>query len=415
FLTILKHSFDQLDGVIFNPQDNTILTARGYGNVTFWTKDGTYLKTNPWHSEPINTFKFSPDSDLIVSADESGIVKLFRIGGFNKKDLKEEWNDILDNDVSAVSFSPNSQIFVTGYTEGKIKIWKRKRDGRLLEKLIPAHTARVSGLSFSRDGEVFASGSTDGTVKLWNKNGSLKETLLDNDKLEVSRVAFSSAPDPNKQIIAAVINKKISPETCQNTDKLLSIRKLKKLNKLVRGVSDKLLEMFNRDSKDPKTDQKTYRGIIKLWDRDGEWHKTFTAHCDFINAIAFSHNGDYIATASDDQTVKVWKTDNCKKNDCKKGSRTFYGHNDRVIGLAFSPDGKKIASASEDKIVLLWDRNIEQKLPELEKYACDWMKNYLKNNKNPELKESDRKLCNSQNKLKTFYKNLVQKFKKKFM
>ncbi len=415
-LTILKHSFDRLDGVIFNPNDKTILTARGYGNVTFWSKDGRYLKTKPWHSEPINTFKFSPDGKLIRSADESGNVKLSRTGGSN--DLKLEWTDKLQNDVLAVSFSPDNEIFVTGDTKGKIQI--RKRDHSLLETS-EKHQKAVRGLSFSPDGEVFASGSLDGTVKLWNINGSLKETLLDNDKLEVSRVAFS--PDKDQQIIAAVIKQKISPETCQDTDKLLNISLWKlELNKLLTRVSDELLEMFNRDSKDPKINQKTpsetYQRIIKLWKIDGTELTTFTAHCDFVNAIAFSPDGKSIATASDDQTVKVWKTDDWKTDDWKKEPTTFYGHNDRVIGLAFSPDGQKIASASEDKIVLLWDVDIKQELPELRKRACEWMEDYLKNNQ--KLDESDRQLCNNiktsqENKLKTFYRKFLQKFQKKFM
>ncbi|MDY7008268.1 MAG: caspase family protein [Cyanobacteriota bacterium] len=393
-LKILKHSFDRLHGVIFLPNNNTILTARGHGNVTFWSQDGTYIDTDTWHSGRINTFKFILDSKLIVSADKRGSVKLFRTGGSNKEDLKEEWKDKLQNNVSAVSFSPDSQIFVIGDTNGKIEI--RKRDGSW-RKTMKEHQKSVSGLSFSRDGEVFASGSLDGTVKLWNKNGSPKKTIHNDSKLPVFGVAFSLAQHRDKQIIAAVINQKITPETCQETDNLLN-RPLWKLksNKLVTGVSDKLSEMFNTDSKDNQTTpSETYQGIIKLWKIDGTELTTFIAHCDFVNAIAFSPDGKSIATASNDQTVKIWKIDNCKKNDCKKESRTFYGHNDRVIGLAFSPDGKKIASASEDKTVLLWDVNIEQELPALREYACKWMQSYLKNNKNPELKDSDRNLCNN--------------------
>ncbi|MGD1703663.1 caspase family protein [Dapis sp. BLCC M229] len=351
-LRILKHSFDQLYGVNFNHDGNTILTARGYGDVTFWNKDGTFLKTEPWHSRRINTFKFIPDSKLIVSAARDGSVRISRADGNEIEPIKPPPpGELKQNYVLAVSFSPDSQIFVTGDNKGKIKIWKQ--DGSSLETS-EKHQKSVQGLSFSPDGEVFASGSLDGTVKLWNINGSLERTLLDNDndsKLRVFGVAFSPDKEPDKQIIAVRINK----------------------------------------------------NQVKLLDRDGKEQAVLKGHKRYISAVAFSPNGQQIATASHDQTVKLWGRNG-------KEQKTFYGHNDRVIGLAFSPDGNRIASASDDKTVLLWDVNIKQELPELREYTCQWMQNYLKNNRN--LEKSDRQLCNSQNNLKTFYIKFLQKLRK---
>ncbi|NES08118.1 MAG: WD40 repeat domain-containing protein [Okeania sp. SIO2F4] len=278
-------------------------------------------------------------------------MRISRADGNQIELLKPHPGELKQNQVLAVSFSPESQIFVIGDITGKIEI--RKRDGSL-QNTIEAHKLPVLGLSFSPDGKVFASGSGDGTAKLWNINGSLERILLDNDnnnsKLRVFGVAFSPDKDPDKQIIAVTINN----------------------NK------------------------------VKLLNRDGKQLKVLKGHKRLVRAVAFSRDGKLIATASDDQTVKLWDT-----NGKERG--TFYGHNDRVIGLAFSPDGNRIASASDDKTVLLWDVNIKQELPELREYTCNWMQNYLKNN--PNIDDSDRQLCNSQNKLKTYYRKFRQKFK----
>ncbi|MEM1171574.1 MAG: TIR domain-containing protein, partial [Cyanobacteria bacterium P01_H01_bin.35] len=86
---------------------------------------------------------------------------------------------------------------------------------------------------------------------------------------------------------------------------------------------------------------------VKLWKPDGSLVRTLNGHENYVIGVAFSSKGDLIASASWDNTVKLWKPD---------GSlvRTLTGHENHVIGVAFSPKGDLIASASIDKTVKLW-------------------------------------------------------------
>ncbi|MDZ8089159.1 MAG: caspase family protein, partial [Nostoc sp. DedQUE12b] len=72
-------------------------------------------------------------------------------------------------------------------------------------------------------------------------------------------------------------------------------------------------------------------------------------HSNDVFSVAFSPDGKTIASASADNTVKLWNAATGKE------IITLNGHSDTVFSVAFSPDGKTIASASTDNTVKLWN------------------------------------------------------------
>ncbi|HBY80102.1 MAG TPA: hypothetical protein DEG47_24535, partial [Cyanobacteria bacterium UBA11148] len=65
-------------------------------------------------------------------------------------------------------------------------------------------------------------------------------------------------------------------------------------------------------------------------------------HSDWVSSVSFSPNGQLIASASKDKTIKLWS-----KNG--QSIKTLQGHEAGVYKVKFSPDGQMFASASEDK------------------------------------------------------------------
>jgi Tol biopolymer transport system component len=88
----------------------------------------------------------------------------------------------------------------------------------------------------------------------------------------------------------------------------------------------------------------------RLWDpATFDCLRTLTGHTGWVLGVAFSPDGLLLATASGDRTARLW--------DPATGDhrRTLTGHADKVLGVAFSPDGLLLATASTDKTARLWD------------------------------------------------------------
>lgn len=91
---------------------------------------------------------------------------------------------------------------------------------------------------------------------------------------------------------------------------------------------------------------------IKLWNLNtGHKKYTLTGHSSFVNYLVISPDGQKLASASADKTIKIWNLVTGQE------IRTLKGHSNYVNYLAISPDGQTLISSSADKTIKLW--NIE--------------------------------------------------------
>jgi WD40 repeat protein len=89
---------------------------------------------------------------------------------------------------------------------------------------------------------------------------------------------------------------------------------------------------------------------VRIWDASsGQCLQTLEGHSGMVNSVAFSPDSARLASASDNNTIKIW--------DASSGKclQTLEIHSGTVKSVAFSPDSARLASASSDKMVKIWD------------------------------------------------------------
>ncbi|NJN73030.1 MAG: TIR domain-containing protein [Limnothrix sp. RL_2_0] len=87
---------------------------------------------------------------------------------------------------------------------------------------------------------------------------------------------------------------------------------------------------------------------VKLWDKAGKELVVLPGHNDSVLAIAFSPDEKFVATGGVDQSIKIWDLNG-------QLITSLIGHLDQVNSLEFNSDGTMLLSGSGDKTAKLWD------------------------------------------------------------
>lgn len=98
---------------------------------------------------------------------------------------------------------------------------------------------------------------------------------------------------------------------------------------------------------------------IEKWAKNLSNSNTFIGHSEAVASVAISPDGQSVASASHDQTIKLWNLQTGKL------TRTVYGHTQPVLSVAMSPDGQQIVSGSLDETIKQWSLSTGQQIRSL--------------------------------------------------
>jgi WD40 repeat protein/energy-coupling factor transporter ATP-binding protein EcfA2 len=97
---------------------------------------------------------------------------------------------------------------------------------------------------------------------------------------------------------------------------------------------------------------------VRLWDLSNRDHPRplgppLISHTGSVFGVAFAPDGHTLATVSTDQTVRLW--DLKDRDRPRQLGQPLTGHTGAVYGVAFAPDGRRLATVGDDQTAILWD------------------------------------------------------------
>jgi WD40 repeat protein len=280
----------------------------------------------------VSAVAFSPDGKLILTGGSNGVARLWdAVNGEKLRDFIGH-TDVIN---FGAAFSPDGEHIVTGSWDGTVRVWNTQT-GEEIDQFT-GDTNPVNGVVYSSDGRYILTAGEDGVKLLDAKSG--EEIREFGDLLGVYRAIFS--PDGKYVLTSASI--------MDGTARLWDTSTGQLIQEYKRPASGEMGSLdFSPDGKYVIADGGD--SSLRLWDEQtGKELRQFIGHTSVIYTAVFSPDGRYIATASADGTARLW--------DVQTGQelRRFTGHTAGVENVAFSPDGKHLLTGSDDGTARLWD------------------------------------------------------------
>lgn len=316
-----------------------IVLAKGAVIKLWEAQSGQLAATIETDHHNIKSAVLVPDRMLVVAGGMDNVVKVWSLQGDCLNALEGH-----SSYITGVCVSPHSMMVASSSQDNTVKVWDILCAS--YDNSNQGHKGRVNTVSVTADGQLIISGSDDKTVKVWDFTGRCLHTFTD-DALTAGAVHWVWPSLDGSRVYA-----------------LNSLGYALNVWDLQTGCSSLLLSLesgivgcaMSADCTRFAAIFKELKEPVRIYDAlSGECLQSLHGHAKqgasvcIYAAVCISPDGNHIATASGDHTVKVWSM---ADGECLF-TTTSGDSASSVTSMAISPDGSTIVMGAMNGTIVI--------------------------------------------------------------
>ena len=292
-----------------------IASAASDGSLRLWSSSagGQTVARDP--AAQLNACAVARDAPVLVFGHANGQLSLHAIDRAEPEAvIAAHGRAARGRAVRACGLSRYGNLIVSGGSDGDVCIWNA--NDRSLVARLKGHRDAVNACTFNASTSLIASASDDRTLRLWDRDDRTRRLAFAAHGHAVSACAFS--PD-GPYVISGAVDGSLRRWTIPSDESAWEHWFALRTHIGLEAASQRF-EMLELEG-----------------------------HERAVNQVIYASDGSFVATASDDRTLRLWDPQEGKER------RVLQGHRAAVRGLAIHPQGQHIASVSDDGEMRVWD------------------------------------------------------------